>query len=116
MILRPESDAELIGRARDILADGSIPFDTRTMVALLLLDKRLHVCPPKSGIGRLLAGRFSRASAERVRRMVHDAERAGYFVRLGGQFEGRTGRRSRFWFVAGGKPEISAYANEIARI
>jgi hypothetical protein len=99
MILRPGTDAELIECARAILSDGSAPLDVRAMVALLILDRRVRVCPTKTGIAKLLAGLFKPASAERLTRMVRDAESAGYFVPSCGRLEGRPGRRWRYWFV-----------------
>ena len=101
MILRPESDAELIARAQEILADHRTPLDTRAMVALLLLSKSVKACPTQLKIAAMIAGRDGKISAPRIKRMVHDAERAGYFMRERGRLNGVPGRAGRYWFIVG---------------
>src|SRR5665213_392264 len=111
MILRPESDAELIELAADILSDGMIPLDARAMVVLLVLNKKLKICPCKSEIAEMIAGESKPPTKQRLSRMMQDAERAGYFIRVNGHFDNRPGRQFRYWFVIGGKPEIRTFAD-----
>ena len=101
MILRPESDAELIDRGREILSDSAVPLDTRAMIALLILSKGVKSCPAKSKIAAMVGGPDEKIGAQRIQRMFRDAERAGYFVRERGRLDGVHGRAGRYWFIVG---------------
>ena len=77
MIVRPQSDGELIERAREILSDPTVQLDTRAMIALLILSKDRATCPVKSEIALMLGGeaKGEAIGAERMQRMIRNAKR-----------------------------------------
>ncbi|MBS0245501.1 MAG: hypothetical protein JSR61_02695 [Proteobacteria bacterium] len=79
MILRPDSDLELMTLAADVLHDVRLGGDTRALLAGLLLDRALAYFPLVADLGP--AARMA-IGEERARRMMNELRRAGYLARV----------------------------------
>lgn len=79
MILRPDSDLELMTLVADVLHDIRLQGDTRALLAGLLLDRARPYFPLVADLGP--AARMS-IGDERARRMMNELRGAGYLVRV----------------------------------
>ena len=117
MILRAETDVQLLAEIGEVLADTAIDLDTRAMLAALLIRRDLVFCPYKSDLKILLGrGRGVRIGPQRLNRMMRSAESAGYIARPANQIIPRVRRRPIYTFIVGSKARIdSARADGLAR-
>jgi len=79
MILRPDSDLELMTLVADVLHDVRLEGDTRGLLAGLLLDRARPYFPLVADLG--VAARMA-IGEERARRMMNELRRAGYLARV----------------------------------
>jgi hypothetical protein len=114
VINRPQDDAELIECVLAILSDRSMAIDTRAMVARLVIDKQIIVCPLKADLAAMFGddgvGDGKKIGVVRLQRMLREARRAGYLTHAQGRAESAAGRVKRYRFLI-----HSAVAHEAAR-
>jgi|SRR6185312_213348 len=111
MILRPDSDADLISTIAKVLADEAIQLDTRAMVALLLARRDLQRCPLKLDLPAILG---IEAGTARIARMVREAIAAGYMTRAAANVP-RDGRRWLYSFIVGMKTAVRSGQGDAGR-
>lgn len=108
MILRPETDAELLELIAEVVADGSIQLDTAAMLAFLLARKDLLQCPVKQDlVFELRSDAANTIGTGRISRMVREACAAGYMTRATRPVP-RIRRRPLYSFVVGSKASVAA--------
>lgn len=79
MILRPDSDLELMTLVADVLHDVRLEGDSRALLAGLLLDRARAYFPLVADLGP--AARMA-IGEERARRMMNELRGAGYLARV----------------------------------
>ena len=108
MILRPESEAELLGLIAEIAVDPALELDTAAMLMFLFARTDLEFCPPKAAMPKMMGRATSGAHVGVVRlgRMFREAQRAGYLAKATGYIPWR-GRQPVYTFIVGGKAQIA---------
>ncbi len=89
MIVRPDSDADLLALVESVLIDTRLEPDTRALLAALFCRRDLENFPLIAGLGRVAA---TPIGPERGRRMLGEMRACGYLVRAFWPvpFKGRT--------------------------
>jgi hypothetical protein len=108
MILRPETDAELLALIVEVTTDPALGLNTAAMLAFLFSAKYLDNCPTREPLAYLLRGDGRKGlGVARLARMVRDAENAGYMARATWRVP-RVRRRVLYSFVVGTKANVAA--------
>jgi hypothetical protein len=89
MILRPESDAELLALIESVLIDSRLEPDTRALLASLFCRRSIELFPRIADLGACAGACIG---PERARRMLNELRAGGYLVRAFWPvpFKGRT--------------------------
>ncbi len=95
MIVRPQTDAELIELVAGILSDTAISIEARAMLATLLLRRDLTNCPVRAKLAALIG-----AGPYRVGTIINAAIASGYMRRPAGNVPRNKGRPLYSFIVA----------------
>lgn len=97
MILRPETDTDLLALVAEMLSDTDIPIDARAMLAMLFTCRDIRHCPVRAGLARLLG-----TGPYRVGTIISAAVSSGYMRRAEGYVPRKNGR-PLYSFIVGAR-------------